>query len=99
MTLHPGASEARFYPRSHSDGRWEARLRTDNGVSAGIALAASWSRLARRVREMMGKDARARGGHFRPGTGMNIYRAPMNGRNFEYLGEDLTSLAHGSFAD
>src|ERR1700682_4138420 len=56
---------------------------------AGIALAASWDvELARRVGEMMGKDARARGVHFVLAPGMNIYRAPMNGRNFEYLGED-----------
>src|SRR6267378_3015987 len=56
---------------------------------AGIALAASWDvGLARRVGEMMGKDARARGVHFILAPGMNIYRAPMNGRNFEYLGED-----------
>ncbi len=56
---------------------------------AGIALAASWDvDLARRVGEMMGKDARARGVHFILAPGMNIYRAPMNGRNFEYLGED-----------
>src|ERR1700676_1586944 len=56
---------------------------------AGIALAASWDvDLARRVGEMMGKDARARGVHFILAPGMNIYRAPMNGRNFEYFGED-----------
>jgi beta-glucosidase len=56
---------------------------------AGIALAASWdTELARRVGIMMGKDARARGVHFILAPGMNIYRAPMNGRNFEYLGED-----------
>lgn len=36
----------------------------------------------------MGKDARARGVHFILGPGVNIYRAPMNGRNFEYFGED-----------
>src|ERR1700723_1431254 len=36
----------------------------------------------------MGKDARARGVHFILAPGMNIYRAPMNGRNFEYFGED-----------
>ncbi len=55
----------------------------------GIALAASWDvDLARRVGDMMGKDARARGVHFILGPGINIYRAPMNGRNFEYFGED-----------
>lgn len=56
---------------------------------AGIALAASWDTdLARRVGISMGQDARARGVHFILAPGMNIYRAPMNGRNFEYLGED-----------
>lgn len=56
---------------------------------AGIALAASWDiDLAHRLGVSMGKDARARGVHFILGPGMNIYRAPMNGRNFEYFGED-----------
>lgn len=56
---------------------------------AGIALAASWDvDLAERFGTAMGKDARARGVHFILAPGMNIYRAPMNGRNFEYFGED-----------
>ena len=56
---------------------------------ATIALAASWDTdLAKRVGEMLGKDARARSVHFILAPGMNIYRTPMNGRNFEYLGED-----------
>jgi beta-glucosidase len=56
---------------------------------AGIALAASWDvDLAERFGTSMGKDARARGVHFILGPGMNIYRGPMNGRNFEYFGED-----------
>jgi beta-glucosidase len=57
--------------------------------AAGIALAASWDTdLANRVGTMIGHDARARGVHFLLGPGANIYRAPMNGRNFEYFGED-----------
>jgi beta-glucosidase len=56
---------------------------------ADIALAASWDTdLAHRFGVAMGKDARARGVHFILGPGMNIDRAPMNGRNFEYFGED-----------
>jgi beta-glucosidase len=56
---------------------------------AGIALAASWdTELAERFGTSMGKDARARGVHFILAPGMNIYRASMNGRNFEYFGED-----------
>jgi beta-glucosidase len=48
---------------------------------ADILLAANWDPgLARRVRAPMGRDARA--------PGMNICRSSLNGRNFEYLGED-----------
>ncbi len=58
-------------------------------MAGGIALAASWdTALAQRVGNEIGRDARARGVHFLLGPGVNIYRAPMNGRNFEYLGED-----------
>jgi beta-glucosidase len=57
--------------------------------AAGIALAASWDAdLAHRVGVSMGRDARARGVNIVLAPGLNIYRAPMNGRNFEYFGED-----------
>jgi beta-glucosidase len=55
----------------------------------GIGLAASWdTQLAQRIGESIGRDARARGVNILLGPGVNIYRAPMNGRNFEYFGED-----------
>jgi beta-glucosidase len=58
-------------------------------MAAGINLAATWDTdLARRVGEQIGRDARAKGVNFLLGPGLNIYRAPMNGRNFEYFGED-----------
>ncbi len=57
--------------------------------AAGIALAASWdANLARRVGVSMGRDARARGVNIVLAPGLNIYRSPTNGRNFEYFGED-----------
>jgi beta-glucosidase len=57
--------------------------------AAGIGLAASWDRdLANRIGVQLGRDARSRGASFLLGPGVNIYRAPMNGRNFEYFGED-----------
>ena len=57
--------------------------------AAGIGLAATWDpELAVRVGAGIGRDARARGINFMLGPGVNIYRAPMNGRNFEYFGED-----------
>jgi beta-glucosidase len=57
--------------------------------TAEIALAASWDpALAERMGSAIGEDARARGVAYLLGPGVNIYRAPMNGRNFEYFGED-----------
>ncbi len=59
------------------------------GYAAGVGLAASWdTELAKRVGTSLGRDARSRGVSFLLGPGVNIYRAPMNGRNFEYFGED-----------
>ena len=58
-------------------------------MAGGIALAATWNpALAERVGGAIATDARSRGVHFMLGPGVNIYVAPMNGRNFEYFGED-----------
>lgn len=57
--------------------------------SAPVALAATWDLdLARQVGRSFGLDARKRGVHIVLAPGVNINRVPMNGRNFEYLGED-----------
>jgi beta-glucosidase len=58
-------------------------------MAGGISLASTWDpALATRVGEQIGRDARSKGKHIMLGPGVNIYRAPMNGRNFEYFGED-----------
>jgi beta-glucosidase len=58
-------------------------------MAGGVALAATWNTaLAERVGGAIASDARARGVHFMLGPGVNIYLAPMNGRSFEYFGED-----------
>lgn len=55
----------------------------------GMALSASWDRsLAHDMGSGIGQDARARGIHIMMGPGVNIYRSPLCGRNFEYYGED-----------
>ena len=57
--------------------------------AAGISLAASFDdALAQRVGVGLGRDGRSRGVHILLGPGMNLYRAPLAGRNFEYFGED-----------
>jgi beta-glucosidase len=72
-----------------ADGPVGVRNYGPSTVFGGISLAATWDpELARRVGAMIGQDARARGVHFMLGPGVNIYRAPMCGRNFEYFGED-----------
>ena len=67
-------------------------VRNDGPATAfagGIGLAASWNtELAEQVGVEFGRDARAKGAHYLLAPGVNIYRAPVIGRNFEYLGED-----------
>jgi len=56
---------------------------------AGILSASTWDRdLVNKLGIALGKDSRSRGVHILLAPGMNIYRAPMCGRNFEYFGED-----------
>ncbi|MBD5233331.1 MAG: beta-glucosidase [Bacteroidales bacterium] len=60
----------------------------------GVLAAATWNRgLINRYGQSLGDDARARGVGILLGPGVNIYRSPLCGRNFEYMGEDpyLTS--------
>jgi len=61
---------------------------------SGILAAATWNRdIMTRYGESLGNDARARGVGILLGPGVNIYRSPLCGRNYEYMGEDpyLTS--------
>lgn len=58
-------------------------------MPGGINLAATWDpALAQKMGQQIGRDARAKGINFLLGPAVDIYRAPMNGRNFEYFGED-----------
>src|SRR6202163_4106546 len=72
-----------------ADGPIGVRNYGPSSVFGGIGLAATWDlELASRIGATIGQDARARGVHFMLGPGVNIYRSPLNGRNFEYFGED-----------
>ncbi|MDR2126503.1 MAG: glycoside hydrolase family 3 C-terminal domain-containing protein [Prevotellaceae bacterium] len=53
------------------------------------ALAATWNpELAELYGKSIGEEARYRNKNVLLGPGVNIYRTPLNGRNFEYMGED-----------
>lgn len=73
-----------------ADGPQGVRNRTHSTLyPCGIATAASWNRdAAFKMGQGIGRDARARGVAIMLGPGVNIYRSALNGRNFEYFGED-----------
>ena len=52
-------------------------------------LAATWNpELSGKYGKAIGEEARYREKDVLLGPGVNIYRTPLNGRNFEYMGED-----------
>lgn len=58
-------------------------------LPALTCLAATFNpALARRYGEVVGEEARFREKDIMLGPGVNIYRTPLSGRNFEYMGED-----------
>lgn len=73
-----------------ADGPQGVRNNTKSTLFAcGVAAAATWNQtLAYQMGVSLGQDSRARGVHILLGPGVNIYRSPLCGRNFEYMGED-----------
>lgn len=76
---------------------WEQAGQSNDSCVAFPALtclAASWNpQLSRLYGHSLGEEALYRGKDMILGPGVNIYRTPLGGRNFEYMGEDpfLTS--------
>ena len=71
---------------------WDQAGWTNDSITAFPALsglAATWDReLSRLYGKSLGEEARYRNKTVLLGPGVNIYRFPLNGRNFEYMGED-----------
>ena len=71
---------------------WEQAGQTNDSCVAFPALtclAATWNpQMARLYGESLGEEALYRGKAMILGPGVNIYRTPLGGRNFEYMGED-----------
>jgi len=58
-------------------------------------LAATWNpEMSFLYGQSIGEEARYRNKTVLLGPGVNIYRTPLNGRNFEYMGEDPYLSAH-----
>jgi beta-glucosidase len=57
--------------------------------AGGLSLVASFDvEMAKKVGVALGRDCRARGYNILLGPAMNFMRSPLDGRNFEYFGED-----------
>ena len=71
---------------------WEQAGQTNDSCVAFPALtclAATWNpQMARLYGESVGEEALYRGKSVLLGPGVNIFRTPLGGRNFEYMGED-----------
>ena len=71
---------------------WEQAGQTNDSCVAFPALTcltATWNPdLARLYGESLGEEALYRNKSVMLGPGVNIFRTPLNGRNFEYMGED-----------
>ena len=71
---------------------WGYSKRTNDSITAFpalTALAATWNpTLAHDYGNALGEEALYREKDVMLGPGVNIYRTPLNGRNFEYMGED-----------
>ncbi len=71
---------------------WDQAGWTNDSCTAFPALtclAATWNpELSLLYGKSIGEEARYRGKDMLLGPGVNIYRTPLNGRNFEYMGED-----------
>lgn len=71
---------------------WDQASWTNDSCIAFPALtclAASWNTdISALYGKSIGEEARYRNKNILLGPGVNIYRTPLNGRNFEYMGED-----------
>lgn len=71
---------------------WGYSNRTNDSITAFpalTALAATWNpAMSALYGKNVGEEARYRKKDVLLGPGVNIYRTPLNGRNFEYMGED-----------
>lgn len=80
-----GIPSVKMSDATNGTGTWGA----STSYPCAIMLAATWNRqMATEYGKSVADDCKARGVNILLGPGINIHRAPMCGRNFEYMGED-----------
>jgi beta-glucosidase len=92
-------------PRLHipalrmTDGPIGVRVGTATAFPAGTLLAASFDpALVERVGTAIAREVKGHGKNVLLGPGVNIMRTALNGRNFEYFGEDPELASHMAVA-
>lgn len=89
MFYFPGNERLGLNRLYMADASMGLRLPESTAFPAFVGLAATFDpELAARYGDSVGEECRAKGVHVLLGPGVNLYRVPQGGRNFEYLGED-----------
>lgn len=95
MFYFPGNERLGLRRLFFADATMGLRLPASTAFPSFICLAASFDPdLASRYADAVGEECRAKGVDVLLGPGVNLYRTPQGGRNFEYLGEDPYLASH-----
>jgi beta-glucosidase len=88
-----GIPSIKMSDATNGTGTWGA----STSYPCALMLASAWNKeLAYEYGKAVASDCKARGVNILLGPAVNIHRAPMCGRNFEYMGEDPYLTAHTS---
>jgi len=89
MFFFPGNERLGLGRLRMADASMGLRLPESTAFPSFVSLAATFDPgLAARYGDAVAEECRAKGVHVLLGPGVNLYRVPQGGRNFEYLGED-----------
>ena len=90
--IFPGVPRLKVPALTGLDGPQGVRFedgRTATALPCNLALAATFDKaMAREYGQVIGRECAANNCRIIYGPGINLMRTPMNGRNFEYMGED-----------
>ncbi len=89
MFYFPGNERLGLRRLFFADASMGLRIPDSTAFPSFVSLAATFDPdVAARYGDAVAEESRAKGVDVLLGPGVNLYRVPQNGRNFEYLGED-----------